>query len=214
MKIRRCTSLLPAKPVQLRNTAAHIPHWSDETPSLMRAKTRLRVCCPAPGRHDQVINERPNLGATMLSKDDFLTVVRLTPLVAIDLIVSDDAHRVLVGYRRNRPARGTWFVPGGRIAKDESLDAAFTRIVSDELGVAGAARPASRLLGVYEHHYDDNFAGVEGFGTHYIVLAHAMTLSEAAPVGRLDQHSEYRWLSPDELLARDDVHENTKAYFR
>ncbi|TFZ33599.1 GDP-mannose mannosyl hydrolase, partial [Pseudomonas syringae] len=30
----------------------------------------------------------------------------------------------------------------------------------------------------------------------------------------LDQHSEYLWLSPAALLARPDVHENTKAYFR
>jgi colanic acid biosynthesis protein WcaH len=150
----------------------------------------------------------------MLSPEDFLTVVRLTPLVSIDLIVTDGHRRFLVGHRRNRPARGTWFVPGGRIAKDESLDAAFRRIVHNELGVASADRSAARFFGVYEHHYDDNFAGVEGVGTHYIVLAHAMTLNGTVPIGRFDQHSDYLWLAPDELLARDDVHENTKAYFR
>ncbi|SAK44257.1 NUDIX hydrolase [Caballeronia catudaia] len=150
----------------------------------------------------------------MLSHADFLTVVRLTPLVAIDLIVTDGNRRILLGRRRNRPAQGTWFVPGGRIKKDETLDAAFRRIVSNELGVASAARSASRFFGVYEHHYDDNFAGADGIGTHYVVLAHAMTLSGTVPIGRFDQHSGYLWLPPDELLARDDVHENTKAYFR
>ena len=150
----------------------------------------------------------------MLSKDDFLHVVRLAPLVSIDLIVTDGNRRVLVGERRNRPARGTWFVPGGRVMKDESLDASFTRIVNDELGVASVERSSSRLYGVYEHRYADNFAGVPGITTHYIVLAHAMTLSGTVPIGRFDQHSEYAWLLPDELLAREDVHENTKAYFR
>jgi colanic acid biosynthesis protein WcaH len=150
----------------------------------------------------------------MLDKADFLTVVRLTPLVAIDLIVTDGNRRVLLGYRRNRPAQGTWFVPGGRIAKDESLDAAFKRIVNNELGVASVERSSSRFFGVYEHHYDDNFAGVAGFGSHYVVLAYAMTISGTVPIGRFDQHSQYQWLPPDELLARDDVHENTKAYFR
>ena len=62
----------------------------------------------------------------MLSNADFLTVVRLTPLVAIDLIVTDGNRRILLGHRRNRPAQGTWFVPGGRITKNETLDAAFT----------------------------------------------------------------------------------------
>ena len=150
----------------------------------------------------------------MLSKEDFLTVVRLTPLVAIDLIVTDGNHHILLGHRRNRPAQGTWFVPGGRIAKDESLDTAFKRIVNNELGVASVERSTARFFGVYEHHYDDNFSGVEGVGTHYIVLAYAMTLSGTVPIGRFDQHSEYQWLLPDELLSRDDVHENTKAYFR
>jgi colanic acid biosynthesis protein WcaH len=41
-----------------------------------------------------------------------------------------------------------------------------------------------------------------------------MTLSGKVPIGRFDQHSDYRWLMPDEILARDDVHEYTKAYFR
>jgi colanic acid biosynthesis protein WcaH len=150
----------------------------------------------------------------MLSQTDFLTVVRLAPLVAIDLIVTDGHRRILLGHRRNRPAQGTWFVPGGRIRKDETLDTAFRRIVSDELGVASAARSAARFFGLYEHHYDDNFAGAEGIGTHYVVLAHAMTLNGTVPIGRFDQHSEYLWLPADQLLARDDVHENTKAYFR
>ena len=29
-----------------------------------------------------------------------------------------------------------------------------------------------------------------------------------------DQHSDYLWLTPAQLLARGDVHENTTAYFR
>jgi colanic acid biosynthesis protein WcaH len=150
----------------------------------------------------------------MLSEADFMTVVRLTPLVSIDLIVTDGNRRVLVGRRRNRPAQGTWFVPGGRIDKDESLDAAFKRIVNNELGVASVERSSSRFFGVFEHRYDDNFAGAPGFGTHYVVLAYAMTLTGTVPIGRFDQHSDYEWLLPDDLLARDDVHENTKAYFR
>jgi colanic acid biosynthesis protein WcaH len=150
----------------------------------------------------------------MLTEIDFLDVVRLTPLVAIDLLVRDADGRVLLGHRRNRPARGTWFVPGGRILKDETLDAAFSRIADAELGIAKLARSSARFEGVFEHHYSDNFAGEPGVSTHYIVLAYALSLASAQPVGRPDQHSGYLWLTPHQLLARDDVHENTKAYFR
>ncbi|MFP3565365.1 GDP-mannose mannosyl hydrolase [Paraburkholderia sp. SIMBA_030] len=153
----------------------------------------------------------------MLTEIDFLDVLRLTPLVAIDLIVNDTAGRVLLGRRRNRPARGTWFVPGGRILKDETLDAAFARIVDAELGIAKLRRSVAHFEGVFEHHYNDNFAAEPDISTHYIVLVYSLPLSSlgsSAPVGRLDQHSEYLWLTPAELLAYEDVHENTKAYFR
>ncbi|MDE1183038.1 GDP-mannose mannosyl hydrolase [Paraburkholderia sp.] len=150
----------------------------------------------------------------MLNAPDFLDVVRMTPLVSIDLIVWDTAGRVLLGRRRNRPALGTWFVPGGRIRKGERLDEAFTRIVDAELGIASMERSAARFGGLFEHLYSDNFAAQEEITTHYIVLAYALSLASTASVGRFDQHSEYAWLAPEELLARDDVHENAKAYFR
>jgi colanic acid biosynthesis protein WcaH len=158
--------------------------------------------------------EVDNDGSPALDEGEFLSAVRLTPLVAIDLIVTDEAGRVLVGYRRNRPARGSWFVPGGRIRKNETLDAAFTRIVEAELGMADVERRQASFYGLYEHHYPDNFAGSLGVPTHYVVLAHIMAVADARSVGRPEQHSEYAWLAPDELLARDDVHENTRAYFR
>ncbi|OTP70473.1 GDP-mannose mannosyl hydrolase [Caballeronia sordidicola] len=152
--------------------------------------------------------------ASHLNEADFLDVVRLTPLVSIDLIVTDGNRRVLLGQRRNRPAQGMWFVPGGRVMKGETLDTAFTRVVRDELGIASVQRSASRLFGVFEHHYDDNFAGVADIKTHYVVLAYSITLGGAVPIGRFVQHSGYAWLLPTEVLSRDDVHPNAKAYFR
>jgi colanic acid biosynthesis protein WcaH len=152
--------------------------------------------------------------AAMLDEGDFLDIIRLTPLVSIDLIVTDGNRRVLLGQRRNRPAQDSWFVPGGRVRKGETLDTAFTRVVRDELGIASVQRSSSRLFGVFEHYYDDNFAGVPNITTHYVALAYSITLSGSVPIGRFDQHSDYAWLLPTEVLTRDDVHPNAKAYFR
>ncbi len=60
-----------------------------------------------------------------LSAADFSTVIRSTPLVSIDLILTRPDGAVLVGRRQNEPAKAYWFVPGGRIRKDERLDAAI-----------------------------------------------------------------------------------------
>ena len=156
------------------------------------------------------VAERPI--ATRLPRREFLEVVARAPLVSIDLIVRDAAGRVLLGLRRNAPARGYWFVPGGCVCKNETLDIAFARISFDELGVS-AARADARFLGVYEHLYDENAGNQPGFGTHYVVLGHAL------PEGIIvtpppEQHSEYRWLSVEGLLSDPQVHEYTKAYFR
>ncbi len=150
--------------------------------------------------------------APWLSKEEFLWVVARTPLVAIDLIVRDAAGKVLLGVRRNPPAQGTWYVPGGRILKDETLDAAFRRITRAELGVE-VERNRATFRGVYEHFHPDNFAGQPGITTHYVVLAYELPpglIGEAPP---RDQHTAYRWWTVPELLAHPQVHPYTKAYF-
>jgi colanic acid biosynthesis protein WcaH len=142
----------------------------------------------------------------------FLEVVKLSPLVSIDLIVRDPQGRVLLGLRANRPAQNTWFVPGGRIAKDEHITAALTRVAHEELGIELDPSQA-RFLGVYEHLYPDNFAGEDGIDTHYIVLAHEVRLEHLSDELPADQHRAFRWFTVPELLSDPQVHPNTKAYF-
>jgi len=93
--------------------------------------------------------------------------------VSIDLIVENPQGEFLLGQRVNPPAQGFWFVPGGRIRKNETLADAFRRISATELGVS---LPLSRaqLLGAYEHIYNDNFLAEPGINTHYVVLGYAL----------------------------------------
>lgn len=149
---------------------------------------------------------------SQLSPSAFAEIVRLAPLVSIDLIVCDRQARVLLGRRTNPPALGWWFVPGGRILKEERLAQAASRLVLEELGYAGALAP--RLRGIFEHFYPDNFQGTEAFGTHYVVLAYDLDLEPELLNPPLRQHAAYRWWAAEELLASPDVHAYTKDYFR
>lgn len=146
-----------------------------------------------------------------LERSDFLHVIRHTPLVSVDLLVRDREGRVLVGWRVNRPARDAWFVPGGRVYKDERLGDAFARITAAELGVAFSIREAE-ALGAFEHLYDDNALDAPGVSTHYVVLAYALAVETPLPLPD-QQHSRYRWMPVDALLADPAVHRNTRAYF-
>jgi colanic acid biosynthesis protein WcaH len=147
-----------------------------------------------------------------LPADDFQTIVRKAPLVSIDLVITDSLDCCLLGRRKIRPAKGTMFVPGGRILKNESIDSAFKRILLAETGHRINEQDEQYLLGVYEHFYDDSFWD-EKISTHYIVLAYRIKLRTRF-LEKLDkQHDLLEWLSIDELLSRSDVHKNVKAYF-
>jgi len=138
----------------------------------------------------------------------FLEVVRATPLVSIDLIVRDGDGRMLVGMRRNEPAKGTWFVPGGSIRKGETLAEALARISECEIGVT-LSEGDVRFAGVYEHFYDTNFAEVDGISTHYVVLAYVVKRFFSTDDLPDAQHSKWTWLSQPTM---EDVHPNTLAY--
>lgn len=145
-----------------------------------------------------------------LDDDDFALVISATPLVSVDLIIRNEHDEVLLGLRRNRPAQGTWFVPGGRIRKDETLKSAVQRIARAELGVA---LQAWELLGAYDHIYTDNALGRDDLGTHYVALGCACTLPPGSSIQPDAQHAELRWWPLETLMNSPLVHQNTQRYF-
>lgn len=156
----------------------------------------------------------PGLAASsrLLPENVFKQVVANAPLVAIDLLVEDAERRMLLGWRKNPPARDNWFVPGGRIRKNETLSAAFSRISEEELG-----RPFRLdqciFVGVYQHFYTDNFLGEQGAGTHYLALAHRLWTGDSELRLPQTQHTQYRWDTPAAIAQDPRVHAYTRAYF-
>lgn len=146
-----------------------------------------------------------------LDTENFKFIVKNTPLVSIDLIVENKDNQFLLGKRTNRPARGFWFVPGGRIQKDETLDSAFVRLTQNELGFSIHRSDAS-FHGVYEHMYTDNFSGDE-FTTHYVVIAYKIIVDNNTINYPVEQHSSYAWFTKKDILNNNKVHHNTMAYF-
>jgi GDP-mannose mannosyl hydrolase len=156
---------------------------------------------------------KATMARTFLSHAELDTVIRLAPLIAMDLIIRNAGDEVLLGLRNNEPAKGCYFVPGGMILKDERLAEAFARLMKNETDHAASLDDA-RLIGAFEHFYETNRSGNAGYGTHYVVLGYEYRWPNAVTPQPDDQHSELRWWPVAKLLASDRVHENTKAYFR
>ncbi len=146
-----------------------------------------------------------------LELETFKTVVASTPLISIDLIIKNKQGKVLLGERTNRPAQGFWFVPGGRIVKDEAFEKAFSRLTIIELGQEYTMQSA-KFLGPYQHFYNDNFSGSD-FSTHYVVLGYELVVDLDIKGLPVEQHGAYQWWSVEELLNSDKVHQHSKDYF-
>ena len=52
----------------------------------------------------------------MLSKEKYYKIIEQTTLTSVDLIPYYDG-KILLGFRKNKPAQGTWFTPGCRTVK-------------------------------------------------------------------------------------------------
>ena len=118
----------------------------------------------------------------------------------------------LLGRRQFRPAKGTMFVPGGRIYKNEPIDVAFNRVLLLETGQRICEQDEKKFMGVYEHFYDNSFWDAN-ISTHYVVLAHRIKLKARFMEDPDNQHDILEWLPLNELLNRSDVHKNVKVYF-
>lgn len=144
----------------------------------------------------------PNTGR--ISANEWRTIVKNVPIVSVDLVVLDDGG-VVLGKRQNRPAKGEWFVPGGRVYKHERLEDAVHRIAREELGVKVEI---VERLGAYEHLYHD--AELDGVsGKHYLANGFVVK-TDGGEVNRDDQHTEMRVFEE----TPDDLHEYVEAYFR
>lgn len=148
----------------------------------------------------------------MLTNNEFKEVIKLTPLVAIDMIFEYN-NKILLGERKNEPAKGYYFIPGGRILKNETLDEAFNRLSFIELGIKLNKEDFKFHMNT-QHIYDNNFFNND-FNTHYICLCYKHKLSNEnfKNINLNNQHNGVVYMDISELLKYDLVHVNTKKYF-
>ncbi|NQV18406.1 MAG: NUDIX domain-containing protein [Armatimonadetes bacterium] len=147
----------------------------------------------------------------MIPLEEFKKIVKNTVLVAIDLIIENPDGKILLGLRKNNPAKGFLFVPGGRIFKNESFGKALKRISKEEIGIE-IDKNDVELMGIYEHIYKENYFEDRSFNTHYVVIA-CKTKLDINSVYNNSQHKNMFFMSKKELLNSKVVHQLTKNYF-
>jgi len=150
----------------------------------------------------------------MLDLETFKGVVKNTNLFAFDLILTNDKNEILLGLRENQPAKGFWFVPGGRIFKNEKLIEGLERILLCEIGLSIQDLSDLHVYGLYDHLYENNYFLDPSFDTHYIICCLKANVKKDKHPKTSIQHSKLTFFSINDLLNNVFVHEFTKNYFK
>jgi len=84
-------------------------------------------------------------GANYIPDGLFREIMKQLPIVSVDAIIVVDGALLLMK-RNNSPAKGEWWLPGGRIQKDEPPEEALCREVKEETGLEVSSQ---KLINVY-----------------------------------------------------------------
>lgn len=74
-----------------------------------------------------------------IASDLYEQILGQMPIPCVDLLVLDDDDNVLMLLRRNEPAMGQWWFPGGRVLKLESRREAAERKLEEECGLRSSS---------------------------------------------------------------------------
>jgi colanic acid biosynthesis protein WcaH len=69
----------------------------------------------------------------MIPAADYKKFLEQMPVVCIDAIIMNNNGQYLLIKRKNEPLKGDYWVPGGRLLKNETLNDAVLRKVKEEL---------------------------------------------------------------------------------
>lgn len=92
----------------------------------------------------------------------FEKILRLIPIACVDLLVYNEHGDVLLVHRKNSPAKGEWWFPGGRVLHNEKRTDAALRKLFEECGLHGEIE---KEIGTYDIFFESENSII---GTHSI----------------------------------------------
>lgn len=135
----------------------------------------------------------------LLSQEDYIRVMESMPVVCVDCLVRNEKRQFLLVRRLNEPLQGEFWMPGGRLWKNERLHAAVHRKMREEIGVDV---DILENIGYFEEFFDRTAQNAKG-GFH--AISFVFLVRPLSSDIRLDpQSGEWGWF--------DDIPARLKAY--
>lgn len=133
----------------------------------------------------------------MIPAERYKMILDVMPIVCIDSVIVNANREYLLVKRNNHPLKGEYWLPGGRLLKNETLREAVIRKMNQELGIAVEI---DRLLGFFETVFKKTSIDVTG-GFHAVSFVFLLKPLQEKIV--LDnQSSSWKWFKelPRKLL--------------
>ena len=125
-------------------------------------------------------------------------IISCIPIVCVDIIVKKNKKFLLLK-RNNPPLKNSWYLPGGRVNINESIEEACIRKIYHELGI-NVSQKELKIVGIYQDKFDVNpFGEKKNYSTVSIVFEINILNSEFI----LDsQSSKFKWSKklPDRFI--------------
>lgn len=129
----------------------------------------------------------------------FAKTVQYYPMVAVNIILKNDKQEYLWVKRKNNPAQGEWWVPGGRLFNGETIADGAVAILKNETGITGklvyqSPQCFEEIFSTSQWNNDDrHIYPSEIENVHYIATVVVMTVKNVDEIKLDDQSKEYAW---------------------
>lgn len=110
-------------------------------------------------------------------------IINVMPIPCVDLVVQNSKGEILLLKRKNEPAQGEWWFPGGRIYFGESRTEAVERKLKEECGLSCQNL---EVVGTYD-------LILQNEGVSHAITTIYKVYSEGQTVIIDNQSSEYSW---------------------
>ena len=110
------------------------------------------------------------------------------PVACVDIVVDDGRGNFLLVKRKNKPEKGIWWFPGGRVLRGEKLEETALRKLRQEAGLRGKV---VKLLGVWG--YFSRIGYFSGIPAHTIAIVYHVKVKPTKKVIIDWQSSDSKW---------------------
>ncbi|MBI2573104.1 NUDIX domain-containing protein [Candidatus Woesearchaeota archaeon] len=137
----------------------------------------------------------------------YTQILEHMPIPAVDFVLVHN-NKVLLALRKDEPAKGQWWIPGGRVQKNETLETAVKRKALQEVGIEVEI---VRKINCYEVFFDTApFPDVKT-GVHYLSVCFLVKPKDKNVVISLDKTQEkHKWVNKIE----NNLHEYVKQVLK